>query len=329
MLFFRKKYSVVTTRSLNKKIKKIRKIRNNYIDFCNIITNEADSFTETMKHVHDQMIDAVKESKKVSEDFEEVYKKYSDEEDEIEEGSYEVDPDEIDDIFNELTGMSADDDEEDIEYEDECDCEDCVDENDEESEDNEEEDDEEEEEINVSEIEMKNFPKTSSPIIAATTYMLYDRLEKDGFKSSYESAALTVKSEDDKTFSMTGRGVNVTVGYDGADVTNVEISTQIPVIPHSDPCRKILADITIDGFLPIISGTKPISYSSGEIESKWYFLDIGEGFDMTDEDSCVLITNVEVNKKTRKVTLRYVYSDSIPTEEIKKMLRNSKNDSQK
>lgn len=323
MLFFRKKYSVVTTRSLNKKIKKIRKIRNNYIDFCNIITNEADSFTETMKHVHDQMIDAVKESKKVSEDFEEVYKKYSDEEDGIDEGSYEVDPDEIDDLFEELTGMSAKADDEDDEDDCECDCDDCTDDDI-----NEEIEDEEEEEINVSEIEMKNFPKTSSPIIAATTYMIYDRLEKDGFKSSYETAGLTVKSENEKTLNMSGRGVNITVAYDGVDVSNVEISTQIPVVPHSDPCRKILTDITVDGFLPIISGTKPISYSSGEIESKWYFLDIGEGFDMADEDSCVLITNVEVNKKTRKVTLRYVYSDSIPTEEIKKMLRTDKNNSQ-
>lgn len=325
MLFFRKKYAIATTRSLNKKIKKINKIRNNYIDFCNVITNDTEAFTEVMKDVHDKMIDVVKESKQVAEDFEDVYRKYSDDEDDdtTPPGSIEMTDDEFIRMFTESD--DEDDDEDNIEDEDDIEddeCDECC---------NDEEGDEEEEptSINVSDIEMKNFPKNSSPIIAATAFMIHDRVTATGFVESFEKAGLETVSKDEKTFTVKGRGVSAVITHDGEDnVENVEIKTRIPVIPHSDPCKKIYNDISIDGFLPIISGTKPFGFAEGDVESNWYFCDIEEGTDPTNEDDNILVLNVEVNKRTKAVTLRYLYSDSIPHGDIMKFIKKSNNKKQ-
>lgn len=89
MLF--KRCAIPSTRKLNRRIKKINKIRTNYLDYCDVITEDANNFTAEMMRVHDQMIDAIKLSREVEKSFDKVYKKFNldidDDEDETEDSN--------------------------------------------------------------------------------------------------------------------------------------------------------------------------------------------------------------------------------------------------
>ena len=75
--FMKNTFAVPNSRKLKKQCDKINKIRNQYLDYCDIMVGDANKFMESVKQAHDSMIDTMRMSKEAAKRFGDVYEKYS------------------------------------------------------------------------------------------------------------------------------------------------------------------------------------------------------------------------------------------------------------
>lgn len=326
MLFFKNKMAVPNVRKLNRKIKKINKIRTHYLDYCEIITNDANSFTETMMKVHDEMIDAIKLSREVEKNFDDVYTKYMDADDEDidEEEEEEENPNEID--LADIIGDEYDDDEEDDDDEEETDSDDEeIEEDDDIDSDSDHtcscgcdhDDDEDGEETDsdiVKDVDkngswMRIFRGDSAKAIANTSYAFLPVNEtSDKLDDAFKNIGYEILDSEGNTHIYKKNNNIVNVDYnDINEAVAAELILPLNVIPHSNPCRKIYNDVSDNGFLfPVIDNNNNINASTSDTISTWYICGCGRGMNIRNDD--VLLLNIDINKKKKNVTIRYMRS---------------------
>lgn len=367
MLFFRKnRVALPNVRKLNRRIKKINKIRTNYLDYCNIIIDDANNFTDVMMKTHDEMIDAIKSSIKVEKDFDQVYTKYADlDKEDSDEDQDDDDDDDMEDFdISQFINNDIDDDDCDC---DDCDCdEDCsceaeddsddeepiedeVDsaeevsnettednsneandaETDEDSEEDSDDEDEEEVVINADNVNMRNFKGDAAKALFYTVNVMfndedmsvYDRVYTGmGLKGVEIDESQMTYYNDNKTIISNICHVHPETPEDSDSAKLIELVIPMPVIPHSNPCRKVMNDIINNSYITIIPGSKFKSMSTDSNMSTWYSCDGGEGTDYDNGDR-ILFVNVDISKTKKTATIRMISSTGFTDDEIRDIIK--------
>jgi hypothetical protein len=298
MFNFFKRNALSSDRKLDRRIHKLQKSRDRYVEYCDIMVGDVENFISQLNDVSKKMRDTIDKRKKAEKIFSETYDEY------VDDGCDECEFEEDGECFEDDSDM--------CECE-ECDCSDsdksCKQEEKKSSNETKkkkvidfaEKKTEKKESEKPKKITFNNFKRSEdAAAIDITRTAMKEEYTYEQVLEAFNECGFKESVVNDHTTSFLNNRIIVTHNDatteddDTADFpVSIEFNMKVPVIKHGDYHMDIFKDLGYE----LVEDTKVRKYSNGDEISKLYFAEGGANG---------LIVQITVNSSTKNVNISII-----------------------